>query len=42
MAHLDDAACADAWTELERAYRGFETPSGVAFPGEVLVVAATK
>jgi ubiquinone/menaquinone biosynthesis C-methylase UbiE len=42
MAHLDDAARADAWTEIERAYRGFETPSGVTFPGEVLVVAATK
>ena len=42
MAHLDDAARADAWTEIERAYRGFETPSGVTFPGEVLVAAATK
>jgi ubiquinone/menaquinone biosynthesis C-methylase UbiE len=42
MAHLDDAARADAWTEIERAYRRFETPSGVAFPGEVLVGAATK
>ena len=42
MAHLDDAARADAWTEIERAYRAFETPSGVTFPGEVLVVAATK
>jgi hypothetical protein len=42
MAHLDDAARADAWAEIERAYRGFETPSGVAFPGEVLVGAGTK
>ena len=42
MAHLDEAARADAWTEIERAYRRFETPSGVAFPGEVLVGAATK
>jgi SAM-dependent methyltransferase len=42
MAHLDSAARADAWTAIERAYRGFETPSGVTFPGEVLVVAATK
>jgi hypothetical protein len=42
MAHLDDGARADAWTEIERAYRRFETPSGVTFPGEVLVGAATK
>jgi SAM-dependent methyltransferase len=42
MAHLVDAARAVAWTEIERAYRRFETPSGVAFPGEVLVGAATK
>jgi hypothetical protein len=42
MAHLDDEARADAWTAIEHAYRGFETPSGVAFPGEVLVGAATK
>ncbi len=42
MAHLDAAARADAWTEIDRAYRGFETPSGVTFPGEVLVVAGTK
>ena len=42
MAHLEDAARADAWTEIECAYHGFETPWGVAFPGEVLVGAATK
>jgi hypothetical protein len=42
VAHLDDATRAQAWMEIERAYRRFETPSGVAFPGEVLVGAATK
>ena len=42
MAHLDDVGRADAWTEIERTYGGFRTPSGVAFPGEVLVGAATK
>ena len=42
LAHLDDVGRADAWTEIERTYRGFRTPSGVAFPGEVLVGAATK
>jgi hypothetical protein len=42
MAHLDDGTRAVAWTEIERAYRRFETPSGMAFPGEVLVGGATK
>jgi hypothetical protein len=42
IAHLDDAARADACTEIEPAYRGFETPSGAGIPGEVLVVVATK
>jgi SAM-dependent methyltransferase len=42
MAHLDDAARAVAWTEVERAYRRFETLSGAVFPGEVLIGAATK
>jgi SAM-dependent methyltransferase len=42
MAHLDEETRAAAWAELERAYRGFETTSGVTFPGEVLVGAGTK
>jgi ubiquinone/menaquinone biosynthesis C-methylase UbiE len=42
MAHLDDATRTDAWAEIERAYRRFEAPSSVVFPGEVLVGAATK
>ena len=42
MAHLDEAARAEAWAGIERAYRRFETPSGVVFPGEALVGAATK
>jgi SAM-dependent methyltransferase len=42
MAHLDDGTRAVAWTEIERAYRQFETPSGVEFVGEVLTGGATK
>jgi hypothetical protein len=42
MAHLDDPARAGSWAGIERAYREFETPSGVVFPGEVLVGAGTK
>jgi SAM-dependent methyltransferase len=42
MAHLDDAARAAAWAGIERAYREFETPSGLAFPGEALVGSGTK
>src|SRR5262245_16934435 len=42
MAHLDDKTRATAWTKIEHAYRRFETPSGVAFPGEVLVGGAAK
>jgi len=42
MAHLDDETRAAAWTEIEHAYRRFETASGVAFQGEVLVAGATK
>ena len=42
MAHLDDGTRAAAWMAIERAYRRFETPSEVAFPGEVLVGGATK